>query len=164
MRIRALIMVLLLALLIVPSAAAQDKKPDCDPAALIADLAKLKSTGDQAKDMQALLDVQSKIAAQNAACAGTGVALEGKNKVAKVYGPFTLPKGMYKATATTKGDLSVVLKAPEECADKTLLFSLDQGDADTGAETLLEISADCKVFVEVRFMTAPWGLVIAPLE
>jgi hypothetical protein len=167
MRIRALIFALLLTLLIVPSAAAQDKKPGCDPAALIAELAKLKTTGDQAKDMQALLDVQSRISAQNAVCAGTGIALESKDKVPKVYGPFTLPKGTYKVTATTTGYFIIHAKSSDNCADAFALFNLGPGEGNTGAETLLEIAGDsetCKFYLQTENASAPWKLVIAPLE
>lgn len=65
---------------------------DCKPADLIASLKDLKSSGDAAKDMAALLKIQDQISDQSVACSGLTFSGTGS----KVIGPFDLAKGAYR--------------------------------------------------------------------
>lgn len=134
--------------------------PDCKPADTIKALAALKSTGDKDKDIDALVKAKQSIDAMYSTC--RGLSWKGTT-VAKLIGPFDLPEGVYKATATTAGFLIIHIKVLSGDCEETSLFNLSDGEATTGSETTYE-SSGCKILLEPSNISAPWKLTIEPLQ
>src|SRR5258708_5046163 len=88
--------------------ATQSTSADCRPSDLVKAANALKSTGDNTKDMAALVLLESQIGAMNAACAG--LKFKG-GTVNKLVGPLNISAGTYKATVTTPGNLILHTKA-----------------------------------------------------
>jgi hypothetical protein len=145
------------------SVTAQDDRPDCNPADLITQAAALISAGDDEKDLTALLELSQQISAENIAC--NGFKFEGAN--AKLIGPFDLPDGLYKTTVTTTGYFAAKLKVLSGKCDtggrSTLLYNLSDGNADTGAEAMLQ-SEGCRLVIQTENVSEPWTLTIEPLK
>ena len=130
-----------------PVAVAQSDTPTCNPSALIADMAKMKSAGDDAKDVTALVELRDRITAQNVAC--NGYKFEGRS--GKSLGPVEIPNGKYLLTVTTDG--YIILKAEllgggcmvdGDQIGKYALFGILKGQASEGAATVID-SDSCRV-------------------
>jgi hypothetical protein len=140
--------------------AAQDKT-SCEPAALIKQLATLKSTGDSAKDIAALLKIKKQIDAQYIACNG----MTWTARAAKILGPFELPKGAYKSILTTKGYFIGEFAAIEgECeVVGSIFYNIFEGQANDGSEQLLT-SQGCTAVIKTSNVSASWTLTIEPFN
>src|SRR5436190_20452880 len=98
----ALAIVLLCAVLpLVPftQATAQTEKPKCDPGTVIKAANELKGSGDNQKDLAALVKLRDDISAANIACDGWSF----KGEKDKVLGPIDLATGLYLITIKTSG-------------------------------------------------------------
>lgn len=163
-----LISVLLLLMGLVPVMAQEGAS--CDAAALTAVSDALAEANDAAKaaieagDLEgalaALASVKTPISAAEAAC--SGLTFSGTND--SVVGPVELPEGIYKATATTDGFISVLVTALSgECGSgsarsmRQLLFNVSKGEAAAGAEALL-FSAECSALFEVGNVQGDWEI------
>ncbi len=137
------------------------KNPDCKPAALIEKAAKLTSSKDDKKDLDALLKLAADISAQNIACNGLKFSGSGN----KLLGPFDLPEGTWKLTVTTKGYFIAKAKTISgECDDDTISsFLFMSGQASDGAGEVVE-SKGCRLTIAISNISAPWTLTFEPLE
>lgn len=105
------------------------------------------------------------IAALEAVCAG----LSWSGKADKVIGPVTIPEGVYRATATTKGYMIVhVTPIDGECGAGSGsflsqgLFSASKGEATNGAEAIMT-SRECSALLEISNVQSDWSLTLEKL-
>jgi hypothetical protein len=139
---------------------AQTDQPKCDPTVVIKAANSLKTSGDNQKDIAALIKFREQITAADIAC--SGLTFKG-TKVAKIIGPFDLPTGTYKVTATTPGYLIIHVRTVSGNCEQVSLYNLSSGEATTGSETLYE-SKGCRVMLLPSNISAPWTLTFEPLE
>jgi hypothetical protein len=160
------ISLLLLAVFVVVSRpiSAQSDKPECDPAGILKKAASLVTSGDKGKDMEALIALRDEISAANVACNGWTWKGEG----VKVVGPVLLTKALYKVTAKSSGYLTVFARSVEggNCKAGVVqnLFTLDDKEAKLGAETILDISNDCRLVLLMSNTSTAWTVAIEPLS
>lgn len=145
-----------------PVAVAQSDNPTCNPSALLAELAKMKSTGDDAKDIAALVELQDQITEQNIVC--NGYVFEGKGT--GVVKPFDLPKGTYLLHfSAASGGISITPKVISgKCAEGMYLFTMSMQEA-IELESYID-SAGCKLGLSVDYTPigkTAWTLTIEPL-
>jgi hypothetical protein len=86
-----------------PQSRAQTAQPKCDLSAVFKEAAALTTTGENQKDMTALLKLRDEISQANVVC--NGWTLKGDTKTKRIIGPIQISDGIYKATATTTGYL-----------------------------------------------------------
>lgn len=143
---------------------AQDAPP-CDPASLIAEMAALKSTGDAAKDVAALMELRDAITAQNVAC--NGYTFEGSG--GKAVGPIELPEGKYLLTFTTNdyiilnGEIISGQCSIDGSEIGDYILNESEGGASQGAAVIID-SDGCKVLFITRNNTSKWTMIIEPLQ
>jgi hypothetical protein len=149
--------VLLLIALVIPTAAAQDADPATCPApdALLASITTLL-TESQGMDTLTILDaLRTAVSEHTIACTGLTFSSE-QHGLRPVIGPFTIPTGIYRVTATTAHYMSTnfdVLSG--ECDAQTVRFNLSEGQATDGAQQVLE-SEGCEVLLSVSNTQQPW--------
>ena len=83
-----------------------------------------------------------------------------------MIGPFDLPAGNFKAVVTTTGYFIGELKVLSgDCsADNIMgLFNIPGGQGKDGAESSIT-SKGCRMVINTSNISAPWKLVIEPLE
>lgn len=172
-----IVLLLVITVALATPAIAQDKKPVCAPADVIKQLATLKSTGDNAKDIAVLLKLDKQIQAQSIAC--NGMTFTGTAK--KIVGPFDIAEGQYRVTATTwdymfsakvsyAGDTACV--GDSFMADQLFTMAMN-GDNIYGAKVVATYEAllntqTCRMIIEVDAVSTmgskPWTLTIEPIE
>ncbi len=169
----AFLLTIITVLLFIPIARAQDLPEACTAEALTAltttiqqandtATASIKS-GDLSAALETLAAAQAEMSAMQSTCAG--LSWEGKNP--KVIGPVEIPAGLYRATATTKGFMIAQITLIDgDCGAKGIsaknLFSLFKGDADEGAEAILE-SDGCTALLEISNVQEAWTLTLEKL-
>lgn len=158
------ILVLLLILVPVPMSA-QSSKPDCKPGDVIATANALKATGDNAKDMDALIKLSQDISAANIACGGFRFS----GSKPKILGPIDLPKGLFMVSLKTDGWGSAEGKVLDgQCGnegDSVTAFGLNWLNATTpGLIAEYLASKGCKMTIEISLVTTPWELTIEPVK
>ncbi len=139
------------------------KSPDCKPADVLKKAAALSSTGDDQKDLAALLKLAADISAQNVAC--NGLTFKG-NIIVKAIGPIEIPPGLYKVTATTRGYLILKIRLVDpDCADRDgfSIVNVGAGEATTGAEEIVRFMG-CKMFLQPSNVDAPWTVTLELLK
>jgi hypothetical protein len=163
----ALVLFLILSVIsLVPHpSAAQTDKPKCDLTGVSKQVAAFKPSGDAKADLAALLKVRDAISQANVDCNGwTFSAKTGS----KLIGPFILPKGVYKITATTTGYLIVrVQQVDPECDQYKTdygIVNVAKGEANDGAESIETFENTCKIFLQPDNVSAPWTLTIEPVQ
>lgn len=154
--------------------AAQDSTAACDQAAYEAIATALDDYAAQLRDAAgnpdtALRELRDYSATQAAACSGFQFSSETEGQQ-PVIGPITIPEGLYRITATTTGYLAAELTLLEgECGtDDTFyaptdLFNLFKGQADTGAQLLIQ-SKGCETLIEISNSSDPWTFNIEKLR
>jgi hypothetical protein len=163
MKFKALLLLVLLAL-ILPSSqpiAAQTAKPGCDPAALLAAMSALKSSGDNTKDWQTLQAISAAISNMNVIC--NGLVFKGKGN--KVLDPFILPAGTYRLTVKTKQAFIASGRTMEgagsECAPNkefTMLNEVNlEGDKIIDSSTVVPTS-NCRILITTSNSSDDWTL------
>ncbi len=84
-----------------------------------------------------------------------------------VLGPLLLAKGIYVFTAATDGYMSVVPQSLSGNCGFDLeigIFSLSQGEGSDGAQSVVEVEADCQVLLEISNAAENWMLDIKKLS
>lgn len=85
-----------------------------------------------------------------------------------VLGPLTLPAGVYVFTATTAGFMAVVPQSLSgDCGLdlKVAVFNLSQGQGDSGAQSVVDVEANCNVLFEIGNTTSRWTMdIVAATE
>lgn len=149
--------VLLLIALVIPTAAAQDTDPaTClTPDALLASITTLL-TESQGMDTLTILDaLRTAVSEHTIACTGLAFSSE-QDGLRPVIGPFTIPAGLYRVTATTAHYMSTKFDVLSgECDAQTVRFNLSEGQATDGAQQVLE-SEGCEVLLSVSNTQQPW--------
>lgn len=164
---RLITLVIILFSLLPISAQAQSTPPaapTCDLTAIIKEVGAFKSSKDSTKDMTALAQIRDDIDATQAAC--NGLSFSGKS--AKLVGPFDLPDGTYKVTATTKGYLAVMPRTISgDCDpnyDNVHMFNISAGEATAGEDIVYQASQNCRLVLEPSNVSAPWKITFEPLQ
>lgn len=103
MRPKFLLLILCVFVSLLIPVEAPGAKGACAASDVIKEAAKLKSSGDDAKDLVALQLLAKRISAANITC--NGYVFEGKGS--KVFDPFDLPKGTYRIVLSGS-DISLV--------------------------------------------------------
>ena len=78
-----------------------------------------------------------------------------------VLGPVTLPAGIYVFTATTAGFMSVIPQSLSgDCGLDLMvaIFNLSHGQGDSGAQSVVDVEADCNVLFEIGNATSGWTM------
>lgn len=80
-----------------------------------------------------------------------------------VFGPFTIPAGIYRYVATTENAIIVEF---EMLTDECDYFgvSIAGGEAVTGSETLYRSEQDCEVLMTVWNVQSPWVVEFRPVQ
>jgi hypothetical protein len=129
MKLLVIITLLIIALIASTPTTAQTPAPaKCDTAAVFDAAAKLKATGDNAKDLAALVELREQITALNIACAGHTFS----GKTIKVVAPFELPAGLWVWRGTGSG-----LEVKATVLEGQCIGSLFGGLLDAGKDSSL---------------------------
>lgn len=151
--------VLLLIALVIPTAA-QDADPATCPApdALLASITTLL-TESQGMDTLTILDaLRTAVSEHTIACTGL-VFNDELYGMQRVIGPFTIPAGIYRLTATTDGFFSSSFDLISgECDTIFTAFILSEGKGSEGVQEVFE-SEGCEVLLSVRSsQEMPWKI------
>jgi hypothetical protein len=164
-RIVFLMILVIVSLASASRSTAQDTKPTCDPGAVIDKAAALKSSGNQKKDIAALLALRDEISSADIACNGMTFSGEGT----RILGPVVLKKGLYKITVTTKGNFKLydLSMSGSTCKANITTSLIDEFRPDTEykAESVENISSeDCKLIFQTGGSGLPWTITFEPLQ
>lgn len=108
----------------------------------------------------ALRELQAELSAFDAACSGLSFSSE-EYGLQPAIGPFTIPAGVYRITATTGGYMITEYTALDGCEDGDLRdgrFLVSSGEADDGAQVALRLDDDCEVLMVVSNTTESWTI------
>ncbi len=142
----------------------QIDNPKCDLSRVGEQIAAFKLSGNDKTDLVALLQIRDAISQADVECSGW--TFKGDPKSHKVIGPIQLPDGVYKATATTKGYLTLDIKEINADCDAGSIFvaNVSEGEGTDGAEHIVSFRGNCKIYLEPSSATASWTLTLEPLR
>ena len=152
---------MLVFLLIVTPATAQDSGSDCDLTALVEAMGITSDTitvGDMDATLNALSSLENLISRTRAECAGLAFDSEIEG-LQPVLGPITLEPGIWIATATTEAAfIGQMTLLDGECESGFgALFNESSGQLSNGAQKIIE-SNGCTFLLQISNAREPWTL------
>lgn len=103
------------------------------------------------------------LARADATCRGLHFT-SAKEGLQPVLGPISLPDGIWKATITTKGFVTVKAEAINGDCDDALLFNLFSDQATDGAQVIIKPSGGCEALISISNTSDPWDLIFEPVK
>ena len=146
---RLMFILLLLVIVSLPTAAAQDE-PTCDIPTLTETYAAQLA---EATTLEEVIAVQTALSKEIAVCGG--LYFEGDAE--EVFGPLEIPAGIYRGTVTTEGYFGLQITVLEGECDDSLIHQVSSGRGVEGSEFVYE-SAGCTAVLEVSNITTPYTL------
>jgi hypothetical protein len=161
---RLTIILILLSIVIPALQVTAQTQQKCDLTTALKLISSFKSSGDNDKDLTALLKLSSAISTANVSCGGYTVS----GSKAKLVGPFELKEGLYRASIKSDGSASMTGKVLDgdcgqsESTNSAFFVLLTKGHKI--AETIINSGSDCKLMVDIGLTLSQWTIVIEPLQ